>query len=171
MGRKIRNDPLMCEAILVPKYDISSHLTKQTEHQAKQKDYHDRSTQKLCELQPNEPILIQQGVRNWTKGRVINKDSSPESYTVTTNEGRVYRRNRIHLRPFRTMDQQTTVETTTPSSTYTSNSESEPEVEKENVTNLCNSDTDRDNNELKQTITRPQRFTRKPKYLSDYITH
>ncbi|KAK4880561.1 hypothetical protein RN001_008707 [Aquatica leii] len=53
----------------------------------------------------SQPILVQNGIRDWKSGVVVNR--TDEDYTVRVGKGE-YRRNRSHLRPFYTPTSSTT---------------------------------------------------------------
>ena len=79
--------------------DVEQKLRK---NKAKQSLYYDRGSKELNDLQPGDVVRIQppRGIgrrKPWTKARVGEKVDI-RSYEVRTEDGRVLRRNRRHLR-------------------------------------------------------------------------
>ncbi|VDI70566.1 Hypothetical predicted protein [Mytilus galloprovincialis] len=72
---------------------------KLKERQSKQKHYYDRHSKPLEPLQNGQKVLVHDG-NKWSKHATVKrKHHTPRSYVVETADGRLYRRNRKHLRP------------------------------------------------------------------------
>ena len=78
----------------------------------KQADAYNRHTKELSTLQPGQVVRVRAGDR-WVKSKV-EEQVDIRSYKIQTENGRVYRRNRRHLRPtleqFQTQNQTTSQE-------------------------------------------------------------
>ena len=66
--------------------------------QQKQKQYFDRGTRPLSKLEVGDSVRVKLGC-TWTSVIISGKHSSPRSYLVTTENGRMYRRNRRVINP------------------------------------------------------------------------
>ena len=67
--------------------------------QETQKSYHDRHARELPPLLPDQPVnMYVEERKQWEPATVVQRDNTPRSYHVKTNDT-VYRRNRRHLRP------------------------------------------------------------------------
>jgi hypothetical protein len=102
MGRKLRTTLPISKELLMPKYPLNKIKTTLEERQVKQKKYYDRSAKKLPDLKTNQPIIIQEKIRKWKPGIILNK-MGPNDYQVRVNETD-YRRNRQHIKPFITQN-------------------------------------------------------------------
>ncbi|VDI06076.1 Hypothetical predicted protein [Mytilus galloprovincialis] len=72
---------------------------KLKERQSKQKYYYDRHSKPLEPLQNGQKVLVHDG-NKWSKHATVKrKHHTPRSYVEETADGRLYRRNRKHLRP------------------------------------------------------------------------
>ena len=65
------------------------------QRQDKYKQYYDRGSKRLTELQPGSVVRVRHE-NVWEPAVVMRKEGHPRSYIVT-REGREYRRNRRHL--------------------------------------------------------------------------
>lgn len=77
MDRKIKPDILVTKAILTPKYEVTQAHLNTKKKQMKQKEYYDRHTEDLEELIPGPDILIQQGIRKWSPGKIVERSPEP----------------------------------------------------------------------------------------------
>lgn len=101
MGRKLRTNLLCTKTLLIPKYDVTTLQENIRNKQRRQSQHYDHVSKTLSELKPDEPVLVQHGIRDWTPGKVINKCQEPDSYRIRSEDGSMIRRNRIQLRPLR----------------------------------------------------------------------
>lgn len=109
MGRRLRTMIPTHKNILKPLYHTKETIDELKNIQSKQKMYYDRAAHKLRDLSENENVYMQKGIRQWVPGTVVKKDENPESYIVKTQDG-VYRRNRIHIRPYKGKHESSNVE-------------------------------------------------------------
>ena len=100
MGRRPRNTLPIAQSLLEP----SSYNRKQVRRErdldkVKQKFYHDESAHELPPLYAGNSVrmLPLPGEKSWRPAEVVSH-TSPRSYVVKTDQGRLYRRNRRHLR-------------------------------------------------------------------------
>lgn len=99
-GRRTRTLLPTTSSLLKPKVqeDVKEKLIKQ---KSKQTKYYDRSCKELSPLQSGEIVRVapKQGdrERKWFKARV-EEQVDIRSYEVRTEDGKLYRRNRCHLR-------------------------------------------------------------------------
>ncbi|XP_031333939.1 uncharacterized protein K02A2.6-like [Photinus pyralis] len=99
MGRRLRTAlPVSCK-LLEPKFPIRGIKDQLKLLQERQKAYYDVSKKKLSELEPQEDVYVQEGIRNWKPG-VVMKKSGPNDYIVRIGEAD-YRRNRQQINPRR----------------------------------------------------------------------
>lgn len=63
-----------------------------------QKTYGDRQTSTRKDVKIDDRVALQTGHRQWVTGNIVDVDVAPRSVLVRTDEGRVYRRNTIHLK-------------------------------------------------------------------------
>ena len=95
-GRKIRGS-LPVETR--PRRQHVEVLPRLTERQDTQKAFYDRHATELPTLNPGQVIRVQHPqTARWEPATVINQRPEPQSYTIETDSGAVYRRNRRHLR-------------------------------------------------------------------------
>lgn len=66
---------------------------------AKQKIYADVGSKIKSSLNVGDRVVMQQGHRKWISAQIIAKAKRPRSYVVKANDGQVYERNSIHLKP------------------------------------------------------------------------
>ncbi|KAI5750921.1 hypothetical protein M8J77_002494 [Diaphorina citri] len=98
-NRKLKTKLPINSQLLKPKLneDYEEHWKNKTE---KQKDNYNQHTKSLPELDDGDQVFMRLGDK-WIPGRIIMKDGNPRSYIVESINGRRYRRNRVHLKPFR----------------------------------------------------------------------
>lgn len=99
MGRKIRNMLPVTEVVMKPNYPIDEYKEILRSRQLKQKQYYDRQSQQLPDLNVGEQILVQDDVRKWAIARLISENGN-DSFTIQ-KDGKLFNRNRQHLRPLR----------------------------------------------------------------------
>lgn len=99
MGRRLRTKLPVSKDMLIPNFPTEGVQAKLKANQSNQKKYYNVATKRLPELVPNQPVLVQEKVRNWKPGTVIDK-SGPNDYNVLVDDTK-YRRNRQQLRHFR----------------------------------------------------------------------
>ena len=89
----------MSVSILQP--HITENVKQKLKHrQTTQKKHYNKTAKKLPTLQPNDTVRYQ-GKQSWKPAVVLNRHPAPRSYTITTDEGTVLRRNRRQLRKTR----------------------------------------------------------------------
>lgn len=128
---------------------------KRAKRRATVKTHHDKSARDLDQLTANQPVYFQHSEgENWRKGEV-QRQHGDRSYILKGNNGRLYRRNRVHVRPA-TSNEGSQLQTNP-------NTESAPET-------LTGSTSPSPPPEVQVDIqSRPQRSRRAPDYLKDYI--
>ena len=97
-GRRTRTFLPTTNKLLKPK--ITTHVKKEmTVRKNKQKQYYDRNTKSLNDLEKGDIVRNRpQGRDNeWKKG-IVEEKVNIKSYNVKTEDGGIYRRNRRHLR-------------------------------------------------------------------------
>jgi hypothetical protein len=96
MGRRTKSILPITPTLLQPK-TISSSLVIKNNDRSKltQKKNHDKNAKPLCPLYVNDSVRIRSG-KIWEPAKIINKHDE-RSYSVVTQDGTVYRRNRQHL--------------------------------------------------------------------------
>uniref|UniRef100_A0A8C1P7C4 Integrase catalytic domain-containing protein n=1 Tax=Cyprinus carpio TaxID=7962 RepID=A0A8C1P7C4_CYPCA len=106
MGRRLRTKLPTSSALLTT--DTMSQVHEQLkQRQKKQKQNYDRMAKYLPDLQPGEDIRMQKG-DSWKPAVVLEKhDSFMKAFIVKTPDGKLFRRNRIHLRKTRETDSST----------------------------------------------------------------
>ena len=92
MSRMLRDKMPTSASLLIPKVPKSAYDMLKLRQQ-KQKQYFDRGTRPLSKLEVGDSVRVKLG-RTWTPGIISGKHSSPCSYLVTTENGRMHRRNR-----------------------------------------------------------------------------
>ena len=98
MGRRIRNNLPLCTTMLKPMYNhVKRNFVKERK---RYKKYYDVHTKPLPPLVPNAKVLIYNCIsKRWDKHATIVRMCSPRCYLVESDDGVLYKRNRIHLRP------------------------------------------------------------------------
>lgn len=102
MGRKLRTLLPVGQHILKPEYSLEGIHNKLSHNQSKQKYYHDQHAKQLNNFVPGQQILVQNNIRDWKPGVIINKNEF-DDYTVRVNNTD-YRRNRQFLKPRNTSE-------------------------------------------------------------------
>lgn len=168
MGRKLRTLPC-AKALLIPKYDVTNLLKNLENKFQKYAKYYNQATRILTDLDPQQPVLIQNGIRNWTRAKIMDKCQEPDSYVLRREDGVIARRNRIHLRPLR-REEETVTPNTTQINSSTRVEDSYPQVG-ESVSAGESVGTDESEKEVELTEerpSRPKREIRKPSHLKDF---
>lgn len=105
MGRRLRTKLPTSSALLTT--DTMSQVHEQLkQRQKKQKQYYDRMAKYLPDLQPGEGIRMRKG-DSWKPAVVLDKHEQPRSFIVKTPDGKLFRRNRRHLRKTNETDSST----------------------------------------------------------------
>lgn len=165
MGRAQRN---LCPTKLTnlkPRFPTEKTKFQLKENQRKQKEYHDKSAVDLEKLQVQQPVLIQMGHRDWIPGTVLRSDVTPRSYIVKTPSGAELRRNRIHLRPDRSVSSKQSPVEPKPKS---DDQKELPDEGKEPGRN--NTDPPMSSNPATPRKDRPKRLIKRPLKFQDYVT-
>ncbi|ROL51227.1 Tripartite motif-containing protein 29 [Anabarilius grahami] len=105
MGRRLRTKLPTSSALLTTETMLQVHEQLE-QRQKKQKQYYDRMAKYLPDLQPGEGIRMQKG-DSWKPAVVLEKHEQPRSFVVKTPDGKLFRRNRRHLRKTRETDSST----------------------------------------------------------------
>ena len=71
-----------------------SHLRKEEENSEK-----NMKMKSLSKLRKEEEVLMQNDMRKWIPGKILDAATQPRSYWLRADNGTTYRRNRIHLKP------------------------------------------------------------------------
>ena len=131
MGRQLRSILPTTEKKLLAKVINPTHVTSRRHQlQQTQKKHYDKSARHLQPLKPGDSINVQLFPKdNWKPAKVINHRDTPRSYTVETEDGGTYCRNRRFLRP------RATTPTTPPDTVETA----EPEQRDDTAVPLRNS--------------------------------
>ena len=93
MSRMLKDKIPVTSELLAPKVAEDAYPALKA-RQRKQKAYYDRRTKPLSKLNVGDSVRVRLGRRDWTPAVVTQRHSAPRSYLVTTENGRVYRRNR-----------------------------------------------------------------------------
>ena len=96
-GRRTRTKVPVSKKLLKPKIvtDVEQQLIDRKQSQAK---YYNRGTHELIELKPGQQVMFKAPRSNkWVKA-TVNNQVDIRSYQIRTEDGRVFRRNRRHLR-------------------------------------------------------------------------
>ena len=93
MSRMLRAKLPARSRLLTPQ--VVSAQCQLQQREDKYKQYYDRGSKRLTELQPGSVVRVRHE-DVWEPAVVMRKEGHPRSYTVT-HEGREYRRNRRHL--------------------------------------------------------------------------
>ncbi|XP_052746992.1 uncharacterized protein K02A2.6-like [Bicyclus anynana] len=97
MGRRLNCRLPVHPGLLEPKPVSKCEYDKLVNRQIKSKRYYDQHCKLLPELDVGDQVIIHDQEKQ-TRGQVIMKASAPRSYMVQNRYGRIYRRNRRHLR-------------------------------------------------------------------------
>ena len=97
-GRRTKTLVPTSSRLLVPE-SVHGVPHKLRERKAKQAYYYDRTAKELDRLKPGDLVRVKlrPDSREWTKA-AIDKEVDIRSYQVRTEDGRIYRRNRRHLK-------------------------------------------------------------------------
>ena len=99
MSRNLRSVLPIKETLLNPRVVNKKHVrTFIKEKQDYQKKYHDRNAKALKPLKKNDKVYIQtENHSDWKPAIVKEANPDERSYVAETDQGQVYKRNRIHL--------------------------------------------------------------------------
>jgi hypothetical protein len=98
MSRNLRSVLPISTKALKPRAINSRHFAKQlNERQLKQKSTYDVKSKQLSRLHKGERVQVQQPNGIWKPAVVVNEHSD-RSYQIKTDDGNVYRRNRVQLK-------------------------------------------------------------------------
>ena len=93
LSRMLKDKIPVTSELLAPKVAEDAYRALKA-RQRKQKAYYDRGTKPLSKLNVGDSVTVRLGRRDWTPAVVTQLHSAARSYLVTTENGRVYRRNR-----------------------------------------------------------------------------
>lgn len=99
MGRTLRSVLPVSTTQLLPDYDIKPVQRALIQHQTRQANYYNQHKTNLVPLQINQPVYVQLDKHKWVPATVINTCNTPNSYVIKTEDNRIFRRNRFHLKP------------------------------------------------------------------------
>jgi transposase InsO family protein len=157
MGRTLRDQlhPDVSQAGL----SWQNHVQWKQDRACKEKEYYDRGTRALGELQPGDLVQVWHR-EQWQRGEITKKMSRPRSYEVLIHgTGRRIERNRAQIRvldaqtrqpcvkrsrPFSFFQQRTTLPVLADPDTFGDESESEDELDTENEPNASESEDEED---------------------------
>ena len=77
--------------------DMQKIIQRRQEMQDRQKRYYDRQAKPLPPLNVKDPVHLQRNGK-WQPGTIVDVAATPRSYTVQTQDGGTYRRNRRFIR-------------------------------------------------------------------------
>jgi hypothetical protein len=98
MGRRTRTRLPSNKALLVPKFDTAKIKPALQERQQKQKLYYDRNAKPLEPLKQGDNVKMRdEDKKVWLPATVTRVNEEPRSYTITSESGGEYRRNRRDL--------------------------------------------------------------------------
>ena len=97
-GRRLRT-LLPTTAPILNAHNRQDIRKKLKERQHMQKHYYDQHSKPLEPLENGQKVLIHNGEKWVNYATVQRKRHTPRSYIVRTDDGKLYRRNRRHLRP------------------------------------------------------------------------
>ena len=86
-------------SLLKPKITLDSDIKKIQKSQSTMKTQHDKRAKDLRPLHEGDAVVMKPmslGKKEWTKGTITS--GAGRSYEVTTQDGAVLRRNRVHLK-------------------------------------------------------------------------
>lgn len=95
MGRRLKSILPVTSRKLMPQSTVQGR-DELVARQQQMAHYYNRGKRELPSLKPGESCRIRQG-RVWNRAVVVQPHTTPRSYTVMTENGTTYRRNRIHL--------------------------------------------------------------------------
>lgn len=98
MGRRLRTLLPTTDDALKPNFNrkniLQSIAAKKKEIQKK-----NMKMKSLPKLQEGEEVFMQNDIRKWIPGKILDAATQPRSYWIRADNGTTYRRNRIHLKP------------------------------------------------------------------------
>ncbi|CAC5362482.1 unnamed protein product [Mytilus coruscus] len=99
MNRRLRTTIPTIKNRLKPKCgNLKNTQRKMKQQKMNQKQYYDKSSKPLPELQLNDTIRFQHNPKGkWDQGTVVRNNNTPNSYVIETPEGQIFKRNRKHL--------------------------------------------------------------------------
>lgn len=162
LGRKMRTMlPQVQPDTRETSFNEAQH--KRTKRRSGVKRCYDRKCRNLPKLLGGQNVYFQKLPNSkWTPG-VISSELRDRSYELQANNGTIYRRNRVHIRPT-DMEIQVRDDIVDPLPTIA------PEIPKKIDTEIAASSDNQTTTETmsKQPISRPKRTHREPQYLRDY---
>lgn len=121
MGRRLRSYLPSHPKQLKPKFPIKLARDSLKKRQDAQKKYANRSAIKLAELPLKAKVWFRHDNKSpWKQGIIIQKGPEPRSYLIKMEDGKVYRRNRFHIRPDTTNNEDQPIYTRTVEDLYPS---------------------------------------------------
>ena len=100
MGRQLRSVLPTTSKHLEPKTINPDEVTAKLQHlQASQKNCYDRTSHQIPPVRTGDNVYVKLTKDdNWKPAQVVAQSSTPRSFSVQTEGGQIYRRNRRHLR-------------------------------------------------------------------------
>ena len=100
MGRQLRSVLPTTSKHLEPKTINPDEVTAKRQHlQASQKNYYDRTSHQMSSVRTGDNVYVKLTKdENWKPAQVVAQSSTPRSFSVQTEGGQIYRRNRRHIR-------------------------------------------------------------------------
>lgn len=100
MSRKLRTLVPMHYKCLKPKLNYNRTRNQLYVNKQRMKGHFDRHSKPLQSLCNGQDVLFQKKPNsNWSSGNIIRETEEPRSYIVIDQNGKSYRRNRIHISP------------------------------------------------------------------------
>lgn len=99
MSRSLRTQlPTITKNLKPRTVKFQEYVKTKEENKNKMKDYYDRKTKSLPELQEGDKVYFKKMPNTpWITGTVISKCDQPRSYTIEGSDGFIGRRNRQHI--------------------------------------------------------------------------
>ena len=160
MGRRTRTTIPMTRKLLEPATDNQIAEEQMQRNKERQKMYYDRGARDLPALQPGETIRMDPLTKggHWRKGQVVQVEGN-RSYTIETEGGRRYRRNRRQLRSSKEAFYEQ------PERLPVFPEDGQEKTMEENTETRQTAETQP---EMRTTVTRSGRIVRPPRWLQDY---
>ena len=99
MSRRLRSVlPTTCRQLQPKVQDPTDACTDRKHRHEQQKKHFDKNAKALAPVATGERVRIREPDGRWKPATVVSKEESPRSFTLRTDEGRNYRRNRRHIR-------------------------------------------------------------------------
>lgn len=162
MGRRIRTIVPTLPSQLNPHYDCKQ-VKERLEYRQQRQHKYDHSSKSLTPLQLNQQVLFRHQ-NKWWRGEITTVGPQPRSYIITAENGRQYRRNRFHIKPFKST--QTVMPKSTVEDLFTTQSSVHPNQQSSVVPQTSPASQGHSSNEPAKNVTRcgrtikpPQRFT------------